>query len=216
VTDIVAPALGLPEWTLKLVIVLGLILFPVVGVLSWLIDITPNGLVADVGPHRQAERPHARRTHLAMDGALLFAALVIGAQLTAGMIGTAASGNAAAKYRIAVESVGIAGPDNSARLGDVLLISLQHRLNQLSGVTVVDARDAFLTRETLRLSTVVVADGDVLQVTTRLVEHGSGQVTWSETVQWPLRDGTWNADDIAGRIAASLPLRRDTEGRDDG
>ena len=44
VVDIVAPSLGLPNWTLNLVIVLLSIGFPITVIFSWIFDITPEGL----------------------------------------------------------------------------------------------------------------------------------------------------------------------------
>ena len=86
VLDVVAPALDLPEWTLKLVIVLGLILFPVALVLSWLIDITPQGLVADVGGSAPVESTRVdTRVSRIIDCALLAASAVIALQLSAGL-----------------------------------------------------------------------------------------------------------------------------------
>ena len=48
VVDIVAPSLGLPIWTLNLVIVLLCIGFPIAVIFSWIFDITPEGLVKTV------------------------------------------------------------------------------------------------------------------------------------------------------------------------
>ena len=42
---IFAPSLGLPDWTLNLVIVLLSIGFPITVILSWIFDITPEGVV---------------------------------------------------------------------------------------------------------------------------------------------------------------------------
>ncbi len=44
VVDIVAPSLGLPAWTLNLVIVLLCIGFPISVILAWIFDITPEGV----------------------------------------------------------------------------------------------------------------------------------------------------------------------------
>jgi len=44
VVDIVAPSLGLPSWTLNLVIVLLCVGFPIAVIFSWVFDITPEGL----------------------------------------------------------------------------------------------------------------------------------------------------------------------------
>jgi hypothetical protein len=44
VVDIVAPSLGLPDWTLNLVIVLLSVGFPITVILSWIFDVTPEGI----------------------------------------------------------------------------------------------------------------------------------------------------------------------------
>ncbi|MDX2444687.1 MAG: tetratricopeptide repeat protein [Bacteroidales bacterium] len=44
VVDIVSPALSLPSWTVTLVVVLLAIGFPITAILSWIFDITPDGI----------------------------------------------------------------------------------------------------------------------------------------------------------------------------
>jgi len=44
VGDIMLPRLGLPEWTVTLIIVLLITGFPIVVILSWIFDITPEGI----------------------------------------------------------------------------------------------------------------------------------------------------------------------------
>ena len=44
VVDIVAPSLGLPGWTLNVAIILLIAGFPVTAVLSWIFDLTPEGI----------------------------------------------------------------------------------------------------------------------------------------------------------------------------
>ncbi len=44
VVDIVLPRLGLPDWTVTLVIVLLAVGFPITIILSWIFDITPEGI----------------------------------------------------------------------------------------------------------------------------------------------------------------------------
>jgi len=44
VVDIVAPSLGLLNWTLNLVIVLLCIGFPIAVIISWIFDVTPEGI----------------------------------------------------------------------------------------------------------------------------------------------------------------------------
>jgi adenylate cyclase len=54
VVDVVLPAVGLPEWTITLVLVLLAVGFPVALVLSWLFDIGPTGIAR--GPYRPGGR----------------------------------------------------------------------------------------------------------------------------------------------------------------
>ena len=47
VTDVVAPALDFPGWVESLIVYLGILGFPVAAVLSWIFDITPEGVRRD-------------------------------------------------------------------------------------------------------------------------------------------------------------------------
>ena len=51
VTATVAPALGMPEWTLKLVVWLGIIGFPLIVAFAWAYELTPEGI------RRESELP---------------------------------------------------------------------------------------------------------------------------------------------------------------
>src|SRR3954462_10378992 len=61
----VFPAWDLPNWTFRLVIVLLLIGFPIVLILAWAYDITPQGIKATP----TAPGPSRRRRNLALLGA---------------------------------------------------------------------------------------------------------------------------------------------------
>ena len=41
--DIMLPRLGLPDWTVTLIIVLLIVGFPITVILSWIFDVTPEG-----------------------------------------------------------------------------------------------------------------------------------------------------------------------------
>src|SRR5262245_51704017 len=61
VTATVAPVLGMPDWTLKLVVWLGIAAFPLVVAFSWVYELTPEGF------RRESELPamSGQRTHTA-------------------------------------------------------------------------------------------------------------------------------------------------------
>lgn len=78
ITEIVQEALLLPYWTLSLVVVLGILGFPIAAVLSWLFDITPEGVVRG---RKQDTRPidsGTRSRHdLVLDYALVLVSVAI-------------------------------------------------------------------------------------------------------------------------------------------
>lgn len=60
VVDVVFPALHLPEWTVTLTVVAGLLGYPVTLVLAWFLDLTPEGLRRTPPPERPLAEPTAR------------------------------------------------------------------------------------------------------------------------------------------------------------
>ena len=78
VTDVIVEPLGLPGWFDTMVVVLGLLGFPVAAVLAWIFDITPSGVVRDHRPIETAKAHSPRRwTDLALDTAMILVALAI-------------------------------------------------------------------------------------------------------------------------------------------
>ena len=73
-TEIVVPALALPDWVSTLIVVLGILGFPIAATLSWIFDLTPQGLVRGVPLSAEGERT---RTDFAVDFVLVAAALAI-------------------------------------------------------------------------------------------------------------------------------------------
>lgn len=78
VSEIVVPALNLPDWVNGLVVVLGLLGFPVAATLSWIFDLTPSGLVRDTRRvSALASTTSRNRTDFAIDSVMISVALVI-------------------------------------------------------------------------------------------------------------------------------------------
>ena len=88
VCEVVVPALGLPEWVNGLVVVLGLLGFPIAASLSWIFNLTPSGVVRDpksVSPLSSA--PSRSWTDLALDSTMISAALAICVMLVLDSLG---------------------------------------------------------------------------------------------------------------------------------
>lgn len=49
ISQIVVPALNLPTWVNSLVVVMGLLGFPIAATLAWIFDLTPSGLERESG-----------------------------------------------------------------------------------------------------------------------------------------------------------------------
>lgn len=61
-SDIVFPRLGLPDWTVTLVIILVIVGVPVTVIVSWIFDITPEGLMKTAPLNEQKEKEQTPQT----------------------------------------------------------------------------------------------------------------------------------------------------------
>jgi DNA-binding winged helix-turn-helix (wHTH) protein len=78
VAEIVVEALLLPGWTLSLVVVLGILGFPIAAVLSWVFDLTPEGVVRGRRHVTQPTVSGTRSRHdLVLDYALVLVSVAI-------------------------------------------------------------------------------------------------------------------------------------------
>ncbi|MDX2444147.1 MAG: tetratricopeptide repeat protein [Bacteroidales bacterium] len=82
VVDIVVPALLLPSWTVTLVIILLAIGFPVAAILSWIFDITPEGVKKtesiEVAKEHEPLSAPAKRRQRASDVIIVVLIVVVG------------------------------------------------------------------------------------------------------------------------------------------
>lgn len=82
VSEIVVPALAIPLWVNSLVVILGILGFPIAASLAWIFDWTPNGLVRQGGNGSGSHGVSPRRaTDLVFDTLLVAAAILLGATL---------------------------------------------------------------------------------------------------------------------------------------
>ena len=87
ISEIVVPAVGLPEWVNGLVVVLGILGFPIAAVLSWIFDLTPSGLAWEKERSPAVAVGSTRnRMDLVFDSALVVVALTICGTLVASSI----------------------------------------------------------------------------------------------------------------------------------
>lgn len=100
ISEIVVPALAMPDWVVSFIVVLGMLGFPIAAVLSWIFDITPEGVVRELAPRKSSKvRPTRRRFELAIDVLLLasaigICALLLSQSLSVDLSGMFGEGNA--------------------------------------------------------------------------------------------------------------------------
>lgn len=210
IVDVISPALDLPDWTLKLVIVFGLMGLPITVIMSWLFEITPDGLIVEGQKDVPVDwsKP-SRPKHIAdrlIDGSLILAALAIGVQLAVGILGGEIAIAEVQSYRIAVMPFGASGDEDAARLSEGLAIELQHALRQQLGLTVISSSDPAQLKGSMSLAGGVSANDTVVRVTVTMIDYETGVVVWSAAFDRPREGSHTSSSELAQQIVAALPF----------
>jgi hypothetical protein len=77
IADICVPLLALPDWTMSVIVMLGLPGFPLVIALAWIFQVTEQGVVIDAPPGNVGRRPEQRQPALSPTLKLLACALTV-------------------------------------------------------------------------------------------------------------------------------------------
>ncbi|WP_405241535.1 tetratricopeptide repeat protein [Lentisalinibacter salinarum] len=219
--DVIFPYLGLPESAVRTVILAAIAGFPLVLVLAWFFDITPEGIVRTPDRSEAAEPPRrlfGRWTDLVLLGLLAVAIAYIVSERLGGGEADRPAGNLGS---IAVLPFDDLSPNrDSAYLGDGIAEELLHTLARVEGLRVAARTSSFVFRDTDRsipeigeaLNVATVLEGSVrkddsanrVRVTAQLIDARDGFHLWSETYEGPLDDVFRIQDEIAAAIARKL------------
>ena len=215
IIDVISPALELPDWTLKLVIVFGLLGLPAIIIMSWLFEITPEGLVVDgpEGAPRDFPEPSGRK-HIAdqlIDGTLILAALAIGVQLAVGTLGGGLVAAEHPPYKIAVMPFRASTDEDAVSLSEGLAIELQHALRQQAGITVIASSNPTQLMGTMSLTGTVSANEAIVRVAVTMIDFETGVVVWSTAFQRSREGRDTLSSELARQIVNELPLPHEEE-----
>ena len=220
----VLPFFEIPNWAVRLVVLLLIIGFPVALVLAWAFDLTPEGIkrTDDVGSNEYRLRWSARKfvamiVTIATVAAALLTFQLVRNKSVSPLQTTAAS--ALAEKSIAVlpllnES---AGPDDEY-FSDGLSEELIAALAQVNGLKVIGRSSSFRFKhqkedskvigEKLGVSTLlegtVRKQGDRVRIVAELVNAADGSELWSQTFDRELKDIFAVQAEIADAVATSL------------
>jgi TolB-like protein len=218
----VFPFLEIPNWAIRLVILLTALGFPVALIIAWAFELTPEGIkrteLADLA--RQRSR-----------GGLWIAVVVIAAGLSFGLflLGRYTAGHATAENRqlagvVSDKSIAVlpllneSGDPHDEYFSDGLSEELIAALAQISGLKVIGRSSSFRFRdrneepktigEKLGVSTLlegtVRKQGDRVRIVAELVNAADGIELWTRTFDRELKDIFAVQQEIARAVAESL------------
>jgi TolB-like protein len=226
ITTQVFPFFEIPNWVVRLVVLLTVLGFPLALVIAWAFEMTPEGLkrMADIAPNEYIPRWSTRR----------FAALTISVAILAGGVPLfhlsrskptwlpwVASASTPSQKSIAVlPLLNESGDPGDEYFSDGLSEELIAALAQIKGLKVIGRSSSFRFKdkredskaigEKLRVSTLlegtVRKQGDQVRIVAELVNAADGSELWSQTFDRELKDIFAVQAEIAEAVATSLEL----------
>jgi TolB-like protein len=216
IVETIAPELGLPEWTVRLVIVLGLVGLPFVLIVSWLVDITSDGVVVDHGKESTSLRaPQHGLLIYSIDCALLIAAFAIGIQLATGIMSSGADATQPVLPKITVLPFNLASGNDTGAFAAGLAAEIQYQLAINAGVTVIASEDPYQTSNCISLAGAVAIGDRQVRITAWITDKETGAITWSRVFVRGRSDALSTPVDLAHEIVAALPLALEQSDRKD-
>lgn len=223
--DLVFPALGLPDWTFRLLVISSLLSFPLVLVVAWVFDLTPEGV---------------RRTGEVLGGARVgrtarVSLLVITTVLVLGAM--------ALSYRWARREAGAAAPDRrtvavlpfesfgrgeeTEYFAEGLHEDVLSQLAKIPDLRVISRTSVLQYANTLKtvpeigrelgagsiLEGSVRQSGDSIRVVMQLLDAAKDQHLWSETYDRPTSDVFQVQSEIATSVGRALEAELSAEQR---
>ena len=227
--ELMLPRLGVPDWSLTLILVLVLLGFPIALVLAWALELTPEGIRRSQPlPADEPAPPLLGKRTALLTGGLL----ILGIGLGAGWLlqpAVEAPPSAAESGTTALErerSIAVLPFADLSAAGDQQYFAdglAEEILNLLAGIRELRVtgrtssfsfrgKDVPIPEIGQTLGVAHVLDGSVrmagqrLRVTAQLIEAGTGFQLWSETYERPIQDIFVIQDEIAGAIARALEV----------
>jgi TolB-like protein/Tfp pilus assembly protein PilF len=233
--DIIIPALGLQEWTIRWVIALALIGFPVTLVLAWIFDFTPSGVVRTqtlepgeevrVG-RRRANTPFVSAVLLLFSGALVAIAAYFAFEWSVSSSASVADpavqpASELNPLRVAVlPFADLDGTDESGFLANGIHDDILNHLAKIDTLQVISRTTVLQYRDTEKPAGVIgrelgagsILEGSVrrqgnrIRVVAQLIDARTDNHLWSQDYDREQEDIFQVQSEIAQEIARALQL----------
>jgi adenylate cyclase len=200
IASVMFPGLLLPEWSVRFVIALAIIGFPIALVLAWAVELTPEGIKADTGISEGAESQDASQ------------ALPVTEENRQ---------DDDERCSVAVlPFLNLSNDPENEYFSDGMSEELLNRLCKLPQLTVASRTSSFsfkgkdvgLGTVAKKLGVDVILEGsvrragDTVRITAQLIDSRSDRHLWSETYDRELKDVFAVQDEIARNIVSALEL----------
>ena len=225
VADIMFPVLELPDWSVRALLVIAAAGFPVALVLSWLFDLTPQGIVEAQPVSAGGERVPWSRTHIIEFVLIIVLAGLVGYlyldRLVSRDLPQPAAQQPTARTSIAVLPFANLGNSSEMNyLGEGLAEEILNLLAKLNELNVAARTSSFYFQGKNvdirsigeQLGVEYVLEGSVryqqgrVRVTAQLIKASDGFHLWSETYDSSLNDVLAMQDEIAATVVDALQI----------
>ena len=235
VADVVFPLLNFPAWSITAVLVLTAIGFPIALVLTWLFDLTADGVVEATPISPENQNIPWSRSHLIEFTLITLLTLLVGylyierLAYQESLVQPSAVEAVSGRTSIAVMPfVNMSGMADMEYLGDGLAEEILNLLAKLNELNVAARTSSFYFKnkdvdirtigEHLGVGHVlegsVRQEGDRVRVTAQLIKASDGFHLWSETYDRNLSDVLAMQDEIAAKVVDSLQVLLPSRSRD--
>ena len=231
VIDIAFPRLGLPDWTITLILVLLLVGFPIGLILAWAFELSPDGVkkTEDAGGNESVPAPGGYKLNLLIVGALVAALGFIAYQNFGLGPDRGAGGVAGTDKSVAVlpfDDLSEAG--DQAWFSDGLTEEILNSLARLPELKVISRTSSFFFRDqdmplrkiAERLDVAHIVEGSVrrsgnrFRVTAQLIRAADDSHIWTETYDASTDDVFSVQEEVAEKIAMALDIFLDDAKRE--
>lgn len=225
IMDVVTPILGLPDWAPKLVfVIVALGLVPAL-VISWVYELTPDGIrrESEVQPEASIRRATGRKLNYVIVGALVLAVALLLVNRTgvpeSSPTGAGPTADAVVPPSVAVlPFVNMSSDPEQEYFSDGITEEILNSLASVKELRVAGRTSSFafkgenddLRRIGEALGVAHILEGSVrkqgnnVRITAQLIQVDDGFHVWSETYERELNDVFAIQDEIAGQILGNL------------
>src|SRR5205814_4610010 len=218
----VFPFFEIPNWAVRLVVLLIVIGFPIALVFAWAFELTPEGLkrTEDVDLAKQSRKKSRAWTYIVIVGAAFSIGLFFIGRYTAQNQPAPRLSDVATKSIAVLPFVNMSADKNDEYLSDGVSEALITALSKITGLQVKARTSSFAFKgknediqkigELLHVSHLlegsVAKAGNKLRITAQLIQASDGNHLWSDTYDREMKDIFAVRSEVAQQVAETLKI----------